>query len=181
MFATALEHQLPIYAGDMPHETAHLVAHRGLSAVDPALATRFDLSAPLPVEEQKKLEQEVADVHCGMLPPAFLPAMSLAQRVRDASLAAPCSTLAEDRGARRADGGDRAGERRWSCARDRAVPALLAKAGLAADQILSVGILEVDDSWTQPADYARSSTPARSRSTWCGSPRGPTRTTPARR
>ncbi len=156
VFATALDHRLPIYAGDMPHETAHLVAHHGLSAVDPALATRFDLSAPLPVDEQKKLEQEVADVHCGMLPPAFLPAMSLAQRVRDASLAGAVLDARGGSGARgeRTDvtvlvSGD--GHAR----RDRAVPALLSKAGLAADQILSVAIVEVDDSWTQPADYAR--------------------------
>jgi uncharacterized iron-regulated protein len=153
VFATALDHQLPIYAGDMPQATAHLVAHHGLAAVDPALATRFDLAAPLPVEEQKRLEQEVADVHCDMLPPAFLPAMSLAQRVRDASLA---GAVLDARGAagERTDvtvlvGGD--GHAR----RDRAVPALLVKAGVPADKVLSVAILEVDDSWTQPSDYAR--------------------------
>jgi uncharacterized iron-regulated protein len=154
VFAAALEHHLTLYAGDMTHETAHLVAHEGLGAVDPALAARFDLSTPLPAEAEKELEQEVADVHCGMLPPKFLAPMSMAQRVRDASLAAAV-----------ADADNRAGglvtvlvSGNGHARTDRGVPALLtrvAKPPVAPGRVLSVGILEVDDVWKQPADYAK--------------------------
>ena len=151
VFAAALESRMPIFAGDMPRATAHEVAHHGVAALDPALAQRHRLATPLPADTEARFEKEVADVHCGVLPPPMLPAMVLAQRARDAYLA---EAMLSAREKTKADvtvlvSGD--GHARD----DRAVPALLESSGVPAGEVLSVGILEVDDSWTQPTDYAQ--------------------------
>ena len=61
------------------------VAKEGLSAVPDA--TEIGLGEPLSTELDAALNAELVKAHCGLLPPAMIPKMALAQRVKDARLA----------------------------------------------------------------------------------------------
>jgi len=89
--------------------------------------------------------------HCGQLPEAFLDPMVLSQRARDAHLAMALVAGATDGGAVLITGGEHA-------RRDRAVGAFLRQAGVAPEQIVSVGLREVGPA--DPAPPAASADPA---------------------
>ena len=78
IFAAALEAKLKIVAGNAPKALVKQVAFTGKGAGD-----LEDLSP----DAERDLKAELAEAHCGMLPPDALPAMALAQRVRDARIA----------------------------------------------------------------------------------------------
>nr|WP_204115082.1 ChaN family lipoprotein [Shimia biformata] len=50
-------------------------------------AERYQLTAPLPDDQQQQREAEQLEAHCNALPPEMLPGMVLGQRLRDARLA----------------------------------------------------------------------------------------------
>jgi uncharacterized iron-regulated protein len=78
IFRVAIDNHLPIIAGNAPSALVKHVAFTGEGAEN--------LSA-LPAPAEKDLEDELEASHCGALPAEALPAMALAQRVRDARLA----------------------------------------------------------------------------------------------
>jgi len=84
----ALDAKLPMRAGDAPRAIIRAVARKGVSALDPAERARLGLDAPLPGAEQKRLLDELAASHCGLMPASAFANMSVAQRLRDAHLAA---------------------------------------------------------------------------------------------
>ncbi|MEO8878048.1 MAG: ChaN family lipoprotein [Polyangiaceae bacterium] len=78
IFEVALHAKLRIVAGNAPGALVKQVAFTGEGAGD---------LAKLPPDAEHDLEQELDAAHCGMLPADSLPAMALAQRVRDSRLA----------------------------------------------------------------------------------------------
>jgi uncharacterized iron-regulated protein len=78
IFAIAIAAKLHIVGGNAPTSLVKHVAFTGEGA--------GNLSA-LPAPAEQDLESELADSHCGALPPEALPSMALAQRVRDARIA----------------------------------------------------------------------------------------------
>jgi uncharacterized iron-regulated protein len=85
LFEAALAANLRIYAGDAPRERVQALA-RGTPLPDEE-RSRLGLDKPMPQPLLEALAAELKDSHCGMLPDAALPRMSLAQRYRDAHLA----------------------------------------------------------------------------------------------
>jgi uncharacterized iron-regulated protein len=155
LFEVAVGSRVAIVGGDLSRSDAHAITHGGADAIRPELATDFHLSTPLPPDVEAAFEKEIADVHCGMLPPAFVPKMVLAQRARDATLA----KAVLDEGALQTANAPKyasvvlvsgAGHART----DRGAPKLLQERGVPASQMISVGMLEVDDERPKPEDYA---------------------------
>jgi uncharacterized iron-regulated protein len=127
-----------ILAGNAEREKVRTVAKGGHDVLDGAETKRLGLDEPLPSDAEAALQAEIAASHCGMLPEKVVPAMASAQRLRDATLADQLLTAA-GRDARvvliTGNGHVR---------RDRGVPYVLERRGLAATEIASVMLLEVD-------------------------------------
>jgi uncharacterized iron-regulated protein len=127
-----------ILAGNAERKKVRTVARGGQDVLDGAETKRLGLDEPLPTDAEAALQAEIAASHCDMLPESLLPTMAFAQRLRDATLA--------DRLLAAAGRGSRAvlitgnGHAR----RDRGVPYLLERRDVAAAEIASVMLLEVD-------------------------------------
>ncbi len=79
---------LPILAANLPHAEARAIVHQGLDALGGARVTKLGLDRPLAPEAAASLAEELSASHCGHLPPAMIAPMALAQRARDATMAA---------------------------------------------------------------------------------------------
>lgn len=86
LFAPLLAAGLPLWGGNLPRDEARRIAREGDSAWPPDLAALLR-QAPLAAAAQARLDATLRDSHCGMLPPARVPAMRAAQRARDAAMA----------------------------------------------------------------------------------------------
>jgi len=82
----AKENGLPMVAGNLPRDVLRPMINEGISALPTELAQKLSLPA-LPDDIAARFDQEIADGHCNMLPKSQLPAFSLVQFARDASLA----------------------------------------------------------------------------------------------
>ncbi|MBK1673695.1 hypothetical protein CKO35_10315 [Ectothiorhodospira shaposhnikovii] len=82
----ALDHGLPIIAGNLSSSDALAVAREGFQALDQAPA-ELGLDAPLPETALSTLTRRILDAHCGYLPEARASGMVDAQRARDAYMA----------------------------------------------------------------------------------------------
>lgn len=76
----------------LPKELVRRAVSAGAAEVFAGDAEGFGLNSPLPKTEQAAREELQQTAHCNMLPPALLPGMVEAQRLRDAAFAR--STLA---------------------------------------------------------------------------------------
>ncbi|WP_374674912.1 ChaN family lipoprotein [Ideonella sp.] len=130
----ALDGGARVAGGNLPRDTVRAVVRQGEAAVPAALQPLLAGAAWTPARQQAQA-QEITDGHCGALPPTMVAPMVLAQRVRDASLAA--ALLAAPAGHRvvliAGNGHVR---------RDLGVPVLLQAAGVPPDQIAAIGVLE---------------------------------------
>lgn len=95
-----------------------------------------------PAAADGRMRREIEDSHCGVLPATIVPAMALAQRTRDATLAAVLSGAAGAAILLAGNGHVR---------RDLGVPRYLARGAT----VVSVGFLETRDGDTDPRAYAR--------------------------
>ena len=143
----ALRHRMPIAAGNLSRNAGATIARQGLGALDPARITALRLDSGWSAERESALEKIIADGHCGMLPAAALPAMVVAQRARDATLAEAMLEYARE-GAVLITGNGHV-------RRDLSTPIYLATAAPDA-ACCSVGILEVQDGRNDPAAYLAS-------------------------
>jgi uncharacterized iron-regulated protein len=147
----ALDAHLPIVAANLPHGEARALVMGGHDHVDESTAHGLHLDRALPTDLARSLEDELRASHCGHLPEAMLPAMMLAQRARDATMAAEMERAGRDtgRGAVLVAG---AGHAR----NDRGVPfALRADAdAMGPGHAASVAFVEVDHGVTAPEAYA---------------------------
>jgi uncharacterized iron-regulated protein len=146
LFAAALDAKLPILPGDPPRGKARAVAMEGLSALDPAEAARLKLDTPLTAADQDQLLTELEDSHCGLMPKTAFGNMAVAQRYRDAHLAAQLAAAYRQHGTAVLLAGN--GHVRT----DRGVPYYLRQI-LPGVPIVSVMLIEVEDGKTDPAAY----------------------------
>lgn len=146
IFAAALEASLPLVAANLSRRDAQEVIKSGRAALSPKLRERLEREGPLPEAAQRELREEMAESHCGMLPPRLLDPMVEAQRARDAQMAERIEAGASERGVVLITG---AGHAR----RDRGVPVFLSRS--APDlKIASVAFLEVAPETLTPQDFA---------------------------
>jgi len=140
----ALDAGVPIVAANLTPATARALARGQRAALPASLAERYALDRPPSAALQAALTTEIREAHCGHFPADRVDGMVLAQRARDSALAE--SLLAGPDGAVLIAG---TGHIR----NDRGVPFYLRLRALDAT-IATLAPLEVQDGWTQPADYA---------------------------
>jgi uncharacterized iron-regulated protein len=145
IFVAAAKKHLPLFAGGVDREAAMKLVAEGPAAAPPELVRDYGLDAPPPPAALESLRAEMRDAHCGLLPDSMLDGMVFVQRVRDATLADGLVRAGSARGAVLIAGNGHARG-------DRGAPALVRKRTAAA--VLAVGLIEVRDGWTKPADYA---------------------------
>jgi uncharacterized iron-regulated protein len=84
----ALEHDLPLVAGNLSRADASRVVRQGYAeALGMSRTAALGLDGPLAPSLQAAQEREVDAGHCGALPAFMLPAMARAQFARDAVMA----------------------------------------------------------------------------------------------
>lgn len=137
VFAAALERAAPLFAAHPSAGRLRTVMRQGLR-LDPLL--KLD---PLAPDQQKALEDEIRETHCGYAPEKMVAPMADAQRFKDAWMAA---RVIEAEGPRVLIAG--AGHAR----RDVGVPLYLRRQG--ARKVISVGFVEVRAGAEKPSDYA---------------------------
>jgi len=87
IFAAALAHELPIFAGNLPNADAKALVKQGLRALSPERVSELGLAASFPAPLEASLLEELRGSHCGQLPETLLAPMALAQHARDAQMA----------------------------------------------------------------------------------------------
>ena len=88
LVALALDHDLPLVAGNLSRSAAARVMREGAAAVlGEARARRLGLLGAVAPALLGAQEREIDLGHCGALPPAMLPIMARAQLARDAVMA----------------------------------------------------------------------------------------------
>lgn len=146
IFEVAVTHGLPILPGHPTQAEVRDVARRGLTALSADTASRLGLDVPLPEALQNSLLDELEASHCGIMPRTAFTNMALAQRYRDAHLAAVLMQAAKMHAAAILLAGN--GHVRT----DRGVPSYLAR--MAPDRkVMSVMLMEVSEGVTDAAAY----------------------------
>lgn len=142
LLESALAAGHPVRAANLSPADARRIAKAGaLGTGDNALAAALGRSDWTPLREQE-MRREIFESHCGALPERLAPAMVLAQRARDATLAL---ALAEATGGAALIAGN------GHVRRDVGVPLYLP----AGSPVLSVGFVETRDDEPDPRGYAR--------------------------
>lgn len=143
-----------VFGAALPYEDVRAAVSEGAAARFEGDASQYGLDVPLPEDTQATREGLQAEAHCNALPPALLPGMVEAQRLRDAGFAASVLeafgqtggpvVLITGNGHARSD---------W------AVPAMIA---LAAPEVsvVSVGQFEAEPGPDAPFDLWRVTDPA---------------------
>lgn len=145
----ALDHRLPIVAANLSRADAFRVSTEGAAAViGTAAVSALHLDQPLPDAARLRLDQVIADGHCGKAPPTILPGIVAAQRARDAIMA---HTLQAHASAVLIAGNGHV-------RRDFGVPHYLAQYPQ-GDDVRVVGFIEVDADQSVPTDYVSDGAP----------------------
>ena len=84
----ALGATLPIVAADLTRLQRRTVSRDGVGALEPAMQARLGRAPALDTQQSASLREELRDSHCGQVPEASLPRMSMVQWARDANMAA---------------------------------------------------------------------------------------------
>jgi uncharacterized iron-regulated protein len=146
IFEAAMAHALQILPGHPTRAEVRDVARRGLEALPTDTVTRLGLDVPLPEPLAMALLDEFEASHCGLMPRTAFTTMALAQRYRDAHLAASLASAASRYGAAILLAGN--GHVRT----DRGVPRDLAR--MAPERkILAVAFVEVEDGAVDAGSY----------------------------
>jgi uncharacterized iron-regulated protein len=146
LFQAAISAHLPIFAGDPPRDRVRAVARGGASAVSAEERARLRLDAPMPGSLAEALRRELADSHCGALPPQAIPGMAAAQRYRDARLADVLLRAAARHGSAILIAGN------GHVRSDRGVPWHVRERA-PETRVTTVLVVEVEDGKTDPAAY----------------------------
>jgi uncharacterized iron-regulated protein len=145
LFQSVLQ-DVAIYPANPPREQVRAIARGDGTAISAEERARIKIDVPLDVDLSEALAMELKGSHCGMLPDTVIPAMSVAQRYRDAAFADAMLSAADKHGAAILVAGT--GHVRT----DRGVPWYLRNR--APDKtITSVMMLEVEDDQIDPAAY----------------------------
>jgi uncharacterized iron-regulated protein len=146
IFQAASQSRLPLIPAGIDRKGAMRLAIGGPAAAPPDLVRDYGLDEPPSPAALASLRAEMRDVHCGLLPDSILDGMVFVQRVRDAALSAGLLRAGASRGGVLIAG---TGHVRG----DRGAPALVRQKTDA--RVVAVGLVEVRDGMTKPADYAR--------------------------
>jgi uncharacterized iron-regulated protein len=141
----ALGAGLPLVATDVGREDRTAVSRRGLSSLPAGLRATLGLDTPLPPALRTALAQELAEAHCGHVPPERLDALVDVQRLRDAHMAWRLSATGAGGAVLIAGAGH--------VRKDWGVPVWLARF-LPAARVASVAFAEVHPGRHEPASYA---------------------------
>jgi len=134
LLAAALDVHLPVHAGNASRSALDaVVKNANLEGIEATWRARLDAAAWNEAKENT-LSREIAEGHCGKLPASLVPRLALAQRVRDAALAAALVADATADGAILIAGNGHVRA-------DLGVPLYL---GAEAGERISVGFVEVD-------------------------------------
>lgn len=87
LVAIALEHSLPIVAGNLSRTAARRVMSDGFDALGAGRARELGLPPGLGAAAADALRHEIVEGHCGMLPSGVADSMVRAQQARDAVMA----------------------------------------------------------------------------------------------
>jgi uncharacterized iron-regulated protein len=146
IFEAAIARALPILPGHPSRAEVRDVARRGLEALPNETVARLGLDVPLPEPLQSALLDELEASHCGLMPRTAFTNMALAQRYRDAHLAASLAAAASRYGAAILLAGN--GHVRT----DRGAPRDLAR--MAPERkIVAVAFIEVEDGAVDAGSY----------------------------
>ena len=146
IFEVVVAAHLKIVATGLSHDQARRVVREGPGSLPEEIAERVKL-LPLEPAVAASLDEEIKASHCGMLPDAMVPPMSIAQRVKDALMASMMQTNATPDGAVLIAGNGHVRS-------DRGVPIYLRRPSI------TIGFVEVDRSVSDASAYA-SDEPAR--------------------
>jgi uncharacterized iron-regulated protein len=140
----ALRHGMPLRAANLSTADARRIVKEGMESLGSGRIDALRLETVWSPQREQALRDLILEGHCRALPEGLLPAMALAQRVRDATLAEALLDSGADGAVLIAGNGH--------VRRDLAVPLYLsAAAGGAATR--AVGIREVEDDKTDPRSY----------------------------
>ncbi len=149
----ALDGGAAILAADLPRPLRRALARQGVSALGAERVAALGLDQPLPAELAAPLREEIAASHCDQLPESMIGPMATVMTARDAQMAAVLrrgAGLAGRDGAILITG-------KGHARNDRGVPFHLRRGlrrGGGTAAIISVGLVEVAEGATEPADYA---------------------------
>lgn len=145
LLEAALAGAWPVHAGNAPRAALATVSRSGdASSVAPDIGRRID-AAPWDATQEKLLEDDIRESHCNQLPASVVPRLALAQRVRDAAMAEALVASATADGAVLIAGNGHV-------RRDLAVPLYL---GVAAEDVVTVGLVEVAPDEATASDFPR--------------------------
>ncbi len=147
ILAAGLDAGLELVAANLPRAQVRSLVTGGIGAAGPELRARLERGPVLPPEAIQALRKEMMDSHCGDLPESMMDPMILAQRARDATMAARLVAAARESGA----GGILITGNGHATALD--VPAWLAQ-DAPGKKVIAVAFVEVAAEKKAPADYA---------------------------
>lgn len=139
-----LEAGVPLIAANLPRTVVRQVVSKGVDTLEPPLRARLAKTERLPEPVVESLRAEMRESHCGELPEKLIDPLVLAQRARDAEMAARIEGAGE-RGAILIAG-------RGHVRTDLGVPAYLGTDG-ARPKIVAVAFFEVDPDEREPRGY----------------------------
>lgn len=146
LFEVAIAKGLPVVGGNAPKTEVRKLARGGLATIPEAERTRLAIDAPLEPALHDALLADLEASHCGVMPRSSLGGLALAQRYRDASMAA--AMIAAQAG----DGGAILLAGNGHVRSDRGVPWHLRRIA-PGRRIASVMLIEVEDGKLDPAAY----------------------------
>jgi uncharacterized iron-regulated protein len=146
---TALRYGMPLRAANLSRTAAGQIAKQGLAALAPERIAAMRLDATWSTEKELVLREIIIEGHCSALPASMVPAMTAAQRARDATLARSLMNAGQD-GAVLITGNGHVRH-------DLAVPLYL-RAAVAGVTVCAVGIVEVEAGADEPRDYLKTAT-----------------------
>jgi uncharacterized iron-regulated protein len=142
IFQAGLDAGLPIVAANLPRRVVKEIVSRGAEALDEPIRVRLARDEPLPPAVLEELRAEMRESHCGALPESVIDPLVLAQRARDAQMAARLASA--ERGVLVAG--------RGHVRADRGVPVYLETAAPGRRTVV-VAFMEVVPGRTDPAAY----------------------------
>jgi len=147
LFNAVFNPRMPIYPANPPRQQVRSVARGEDGALAAPERARILMDAAWDKPLADALYDELKGSHCGAMPASAVPAMSVAQRYRDAAFADAMLAAAAANGSAVLAAGN--GHVRT----DRAVPWYL-RARAPGKKIIAIMMLEVEDGKTDPAAYA---------------------------
>jgi len=87
LFELALRDRLPVIASDLDPGTVRRIAKEGLGVLPEAERARVTSRLRPDPEREARLEREIAEAHCGLLPAAAIPFMAQAWHARNVVMA----------------------------------------------------------------------------------------------